>query len=570
MNRNLLIFLAILIVSSIPRLIGMNLMEFKTDEAVNILLAVRPLLGQGLTPGGTVSSLGILNPPFFNYFLLPIVFINRDPKFIASVIALINALSIPFFFLILKKYYNERIAFISSILLAASPWAILYSRKIWMQDLLIPFFVGLLFCLHKLIFDRKKIYWIPYTALSLLLIQLHPVSLIFLILLTIFILRKAKTNFKFIFIGFVIGIIPLIPYISYEYKNSCPDCQYFIEVKNKLSNERSLELFLRPLEIPSEGDFRFVIGNDTLTLKNDFPFLDYFRKIFYLEYIFVPLSLIVFYRKFKKTKFLVFCLVFVPIIYYLLKIEPFMHYYIIVIPVLFLALGSFLDFLFSRKNKYISILSSIFVVFIFLISEYYNFAVFKILNSKGALAGDYGSAYYKTEIETKRDIKQFEGHSDYEEVFLSSFIPLGYTYGYMPLGKILYGNTTPKEASKLEDELHSDTKDPRVVQRLFAYYTQKKPNLDTLDLLRVKSLNLKEYQPIYDEVLRDYLHRNLKKEFESPNLGIRFFYPEHWLAKEEKNSVLLTGDGKEYHITDDMKKTSDNVLNEIIVTIRPL
>ena len=66
----LLLFLFIVAASAIFRITNLNLIEFKDDEAINLFLAARPLFGHPFPPGGTVSSIGLLNPPFFNYLLL--------------------------------------------------------------------------------------------------------------------------------------------------------------------------------------------------------------------------------------------------------------------------------------------------------------------------------------------------------------------------------------------------------------------------------------------------------------------------------------------------------------------
>lgn len=69
--KDLIFFLIIILSALIFRITNLRLIEFKVDEAINLFLASRSLFGQSFPPGGTVSSIGILNPPLFNYFLLP-------------------------------------------------------------------------------------------------------------------------------------------------------------------------------------------------------------------------------------------------------------------------------------------------------------------------------------------------------------------------------------------------------------------------------------------------------------------------------------------------------------------
>ena len=157
-----LIFFVILLFSLSFRITNLDLIEFKTDEAVNLLLSAWPALHHSLPPGGTVSSIGILNPPLFNYILTPLTFFTLDPKTFSFLIGFLNSVAIAFFYLIVKNYYSQVIAFTSSVLFAFSPWAILYSRKIWNQDILVPFFVLMFYSLHKIIIDKKRIFWLTF------------------------------------------------------------------------------------------------------------------------------------------------------------------------------------------------------------------------------------------------------------------------------------------------------------------------------------------------------------------------------------------------------------------------
>src|SRR3990167_3896568 len=127
--RKYLPVILILSLSLLFRIANLDLIEFKADEGINLFLSSRPIFGHGFAPGGTVSSLGITNFPLVNYLLFPLVLTSLDPGIISFFIALINSLAIVAFFVIVRRYYNEVIAFSSSALIAISPWAILFSRK---------------------------------------------------------------------------------------------------------------------------------------------------------------------------------------------------------------------------------------------------------------------------------------------------------------------------------------------------------------------------------------------------------------------------------------------------------
>lgn len=555
------------------RITNLDLIEFKADEAINLLLSSRPLFDHPFSPGGTVSSLGILNPPLFNFLLFPVVAINSDPKFVVFFIGLINSIAVAVFYLIVKRYYGLTIALISGTLLALSPWAIIFSRKIWMQDLLIPFFLPVFYSIHKLVVEKKSVYWLPYTIFSLFLIQLHQASLIFIGILTFFILfQKVKLSLKYIALGLLIGLFPLIPYVIYELRNGCPDCQALIAARGRL-NIYSFEIFLRPLQILSQGNFRFLLGDDTLTFAQKFPFIDLGRKIFYFEYILVPLGLLIFFKKYKNLKFLSLAVILLPFVYFALKFEPFMHYFIIAIPLLFLFLAIAFNFLIFNKNLLLKIGSRFLLISLIMISIIFNGAFFELLRSKGSLKGDYGTAYYIIEAESKKKLNRFEKLPDYDEIYLSSFIPLSYVYGYQPLGKVLYPNITYEQVLNLESELQQESGDPRIKQKIVTFYTKSKPTLETLDILREKTSKIPQYEPLYKEVLGDYLSKNFKKEYLWQEGGFRFFYPEHWKVEKETKRVIISGDGYSIYIDDNghvasSQKTS--AIDDIARSVRPL
>lgn len=560
MNRILLLFFLIFCLSASFRVTNLNLIEFKTDEAVNLLLAMRPQLGHGLTPGGTVSSIGILNPPLFNYLLTPIVSINWEPRFVTFVIAMINSAAVAFFFLIIRRYYNLNIALISSILFALSPWAILYSRKIWMQDLLIPFFLLVFYSIHKLLIDKKKIYWLPYVAGSLALIQLHQITIIFIVILTLFLIKKTKFNLKFSILGFAIGILPLIPYLLFQYLNSCPDCQAFLEAKNRLSPNFSLEIFLKPLQITNQGGLRFVMGEDTLTFAKMHPLADSLRKVFYLEYLLLPLGIILFIRKFKNLNFLGLSVITLTLLYFILKIEPFTHYYIVILPLLFLFLGVAINSL-PYKLKLLVLFLLIFVSLIF------NYSFFDLLSKRGGLNGDYGQVYYLSKEEKDKRVADLEDIS-YKEAFLESFIPLNYTFGFEPLGRILYSDVANNQIPFLEEKLKKEPENQKVKHQLMAYHTKQEPTIETLDFLYKKSQDLPSYEPIYKEVHRYFTSSNFKKEFVYTSGGIRFFYPEHWKVNEFEDEIIIFEEN--FGLTIYKEKTNQKVFETNLINIGSL
>src|SRR5579859_1625744 len=133
LTSNLFLLSLILLIAGVLRLLVVQYIEFKGDEALNLFLATRPLFHHPFPPSGITSSAGILNFPLINYLLFPIAIFTLYPPSISFVIALLNVLTIGGFFLLFSKYHGKLTGFVASIIIAVSPWMILYSRKIWEQ-----------------------------------------------------------------------------------------------------------------------------------------------------------------------------------------------------------------------------------------------------------------------------------------------------------------------------------------------------------------------------------------------------------------------------------------------------
>lgn len=528
--------LFIILCAALFRVTNLDLIEFKADEAINLFLASRPFFGYEFPPGGTASSVGILNPPLFNYILFPLVLITRDPRVISLSIGLINSLAIGLFYLLIKRYYNFPTAFFASLLFAFSPWAVLFSRKIWPQDILLPFFIVILYSLHKIIFEKKVAYWTPCIISSLFLIQLHQASIVFLLLLALFLLRqKIIINTKYIVFGFLIGIVPIIPYFLYELANGCPDCKVIFNIHERLSPQRSFEIFMKPLQILSQGKFNFVLGDDMLRFATNFPLIYYLRTSFYIEYLLVPLSVLLFWRKNRKVRFLVYAGLSLPILYFILRFEPFMHYFILLIPLLFLFLGFSFSIYLKSKIQLVRYFFSFIFLLLLVASISFNYAFFEVVKAQKTIKGDYGTIYALTQESAQKTFAKYKESQDYEEVILTNYIPKYLIHGDLPVAKMIYKYSQIKSGLPLlEKNLHEDPQDPRTQNALIAYYTSSPVTKSTISFLRNKYKKFPEYQDIYEETYRKYLTDNGKKLYRNTS-GFFLEYPSDWDLKESVN-----------------------------------
>lgn len=498
-------FLLITAAASVFRITNLEVIEFKADETINLFLATRPLFGHPFPPGGTVSSVGLLNPPLFNYLLFPLVLLSLDPKMISFFIGLLNSMSVGFFFLIIKRYYGVTTAIFAASLWAFSPWLILFSRKIWPQSFLLIFLVPWVYSLHKIMLEAKTRFWLPYTALSILLLQLHQSSIFFLGPATLFLLvKKAKFSFSATLGGFVLGILPFIPYLFYVIAHLSDPTAFLVE-KDRFSPHYFPVTFLRPLQIMSQGNFRFVLGEDMLTFATNFPLVYKLRPILYLEYLILPLGMVLFWKSFPKLRFLVYTTITLPILYFLFHVEPFMHYFLFLVPFLFLFLGAGFAFFFRLANPLLRGVSLLAFLALIAVSVAFNVAFFSLLNRQKSFKGDYGTAFVITENDTKERFKKYQGGRNYDEMILASYLPQQFLFGHLPVGRMIYPyEETRDEISLLEKRLKEVPQDPRIQKQLIAFYTATPPTSELIEFLKRKSNELPGYKSVYEEVSKFY------------------------------------------------------------------
>jgi hypothetical protein len=142
-------------VAGVSRLWGLDLVEFKSDEAGWLTLAENAVrLGQ-LPLAGLHSSQGITAPPHFAYLLTPLVALARAPEFSTAAIALANVAAVAGAGCLAWRAFGPLAAIAAIALYAVNPWAVFWARKVWQPDLMPPFAVLLFIALDLGIVQRR-------------------------------------------------------------------------------------------------------------------------------------------------------------------------------------------------------------------------------------------------------------------------------------------------------------------------------------------------------------------------------------------------------------------------------
>jgi 4-amino-4-deoxy-L-arabinose transferase-like glycosyltransferase len=202
----------ILILAAVLRLGAPGITEFKRDEANLSHLALDTARGRVFPLLGIDSSVGVRNAPFSVYVIVPPYLFTSDPTLATLYVGLLNVSAVGLVYLLARRYYGRLAAFVGGLLYAASPWAVIFSRKIWAQDFL-PVFVVMTIGTGLLGFVEGK-RWAQLFHLPLLVItgQIHYGAFV-LIPLTLYLIAIGRHRLTRAFVfSIVLALALAVPY----------------------------------------------------------------------------------------------------------------------------------------------------------------------------------------------------------------------------------------------------------------------------------------------------------------------------------------------------------------------
>ncbi|HLB49848.1 MAG TPA: glycosyltransferase family 39 protein, partial [Anaerolineales bacterium] len=132
--------LIILALAALLRLGWPNITEFKADEARLFALALDMAEFKSFALRGIGSSVGLPNFPMSVWLYSIPLFLWKHPYSATLFVGALNTVAVYVCYRLTRRYWGEIAALVAALFFAVSPWAVIYSRKIWAQDLL-PLFV---------------------------------------------------------------------------------------------------------------------------------------------------------------------------------------------------------------------------------------------------------------------------------------------------------------------------------------------------------------------------------------------------------------------------------------------
>ncbi len=213
-TRRDLVWLAIILaVAAVLRLGRPDVIHFQYDQATQSILAQDMLSGRTVPFLGPESSSGIPHSPMSVYFLVPAFALTHSVYWVTLGIMLWNVFGVGLLWLITHRYVHPTVAVLAGLLYAVSPYAVHWSRAIWVPSAHTPYILlGLLLFLLGYVEGRRAA---QVTAIPVFLIgvQTHHAAWFLLPLAGWIVwLGRHRIDWRMTSVGLALGIAVLVPY----------------------------------------------------------------------------------------------------------------------------------------------------------------------------------------------------------------------------------------------------------------------------------------------------------------------------------------------------------------------
>ncbi|MDP3957225.1 MAG: glycosyltransferase family 39 protein [bacterium] len=222
------------------------------DTALEGSAADLPLLGP--KAGGTFLRLA---PGFYYLEYLSALVFGRSPSGMASFVAVFSLLAIPFFYLLLRRYFSDKLSLGLTLLFAVSEYFVMYGRFAWNPNLL-PFFVllGFYALLRAVDHNETRRGWWFLVSVFALVFATHFHFLAFLALPTVLvaflIIRRPKFSWKTWLGAIAITLVLYLPMALNEKEAGFANTEEFLQAITKKSNKSDHTLIEKAIRNVSE------------------------------------------------------------------------------------------------------------------------------------------------------------------------------------------------------------------------------------------------------------------------------------------------------------------------------
>lgn len=265
--------LLILLVAAFLRLSRLDLMEYKYDQIIAVMMARDIVDGTRFHLTSLASSVGLHNPGLFVWMLALSALVNDSPLAMVGFIAALNVAALGMFYLLFRRRWPEPVVLIAMLLMSVSPWAVFYSRCIWAQDLLPLFMVPFAYFLLQFLDHRRT----RDGALALVLLglaaQVHMSAVFFLPGVALLLFHRKLLFHRAVAIAATILLLSLVPFFVHLWRD-WQQTQDFLELGRRSVHPADIAGLLRYGAIIGGGlgFLDFNLADHAAKLAADFPF----------------------------------------------------------------------------------------------------------------------------------------------------------------------------------------------------------------------------------------------------------------------------------------------------------
>lgn len=206
-------------------------MTFLGDEGRDALVVYNILHGKLTLLGPTASVGGFFLGPIYYYFMAVFTLLfNYSPVGPAIMVALFGIATVYLVYKVTDEFFGKKAGIIASILYAASPLIIAYSRSSWNPNPLPFFSLLILYFLYKAVLSNRKKLFIFCGFLLGIAIQLHYLTIFLGVIVALYVLfsnlfivknklislYRTLSQYLSLLIGFLIG---WLPFLAFEFRH---------------------------------------------------------------------------------------------------------------------------------------------------------------------------------------------------------------------------------------------------------------------------------------------------------------------------------------------------------------
>lgn len=387
--KKIFIIILLIVVSFYLRLNLISEMEYKGEEAMYYNIALKIAQAKDFPLAVMPTAAGVPNAPLFVYIIALFVLIGKTPVGATVCIASLNALAVIVFYLFIWKRVSNFIALSSSFLLATTPWAVIFSRKIWNPDLVAPFSIFLMISAYKVFEEKKTIFWVPLFLSLIALFQLHYAALFLIVAIPLIMGKPSKKDIKYIVSGLILCVISFLSMAIYVARNlACVTHEFMMGEKEFLP--LYLKLFSSAKDIiqmmTGLAMFR-VLGNDLPSFNSFIGIPELAQAVYFIAVIFFVIGVAYAVRNMENFLMRYSIIVLSLAILYIVLIIPKTrgYYFLVLYPIPFL--------LISWGAESFKKIGACFIVILILINIYFTYSFQRFIHINNGSVGDYQIPY---------------------------------------------------------------------------------------------------------------------------------------------------------------------------------